>query len=146
MKRGVLQTVQRNLGRLVRLPLSHPGQGRLLLANGLVGLALLASLGSVVLCILHCHLLLFAAPSVPPTSVLFHGQRITICHTTGDHSAPVPSPIDYQGVRAISDFAPAPASSLPLLLLCVALLPASSRRRLPLAEPAPEPPPPRMLA
>lgn len=107
--------------------------------------ATLATIATLLVCILHCHLVLGDSHS-PPTHVLVAGQRIMICHTPGDSSAPVPVPVDFTTLQSITSVVPVALALLGavwLLLLWLAL-PAAVRPLLVVC--VPEPPPPRAAA
>jgi hypothetical protein len=107
--------------------------------------AMLLTLLSTALCILHCHLFLLPRTAPPETTlIVFSSDAALICHTpTGDTSAPL-TPLDAGTLRALSEAAPTLASLLLLpLLVCGPALPRRHTPLRPLTSLAPEPPPPR---
>ncbi|NJK79075.1 MAG: hypothetical protein HC876_09690 [Chloroflexaceae bacterium] len=106
--------------------------------------AVTASLVCVMLCILHCHLITGSSEPGPPVMVVYEGQPLFICHTAPHQHGPAPSPLDYQTMRALSQFAPAKAMFVPTLLMVIAVLPGMRLQRPALAVVTPDPPPPRL--
>jgi hypothetical protein len=118
----------------------RPSRLLLLLPLGAVLLTLL----STALCILHCHLFLLPQTAPPETTlIVFSSDAALICHMPGGEiPAPLP-PLDAGTLRALSEAAPTLASALLAILVCGPAPVLQHARLKPLTTLAPEPPPPR---
>jgi hypothetical protein len=108
-------------------------------------IAILATVLTTLVCILHCHLLLAVslAPT-PPASTTVAGTTIFICHSPQEATDSAPAPINPALLRALHEGAPTPLVGLLLAPLLVARLRSSPPRPHAAPRAAPEPPPPRL--
>jgi hypothetical protein len=124
----------------VRQQAKRPSRLLLLLPLGAVLLTLL----STALCILHCHLFLLPQTAPPETTlIVFSSDAALICHPFGDEASDPLPPLDAGTLRALSEAAPTLVGLLLTVLVCKPTLSLRSIPLKPLATLAPEPPPPR---